>query len=186
MPRDFKLQKQAILAGAIVLVFADVVLAAYSLRLSSAPRSPLQELNLQLKQLEILKADIKRAQDIREKMPTIKKDCDRFENSLFPAATGYSSITSELGDIAKKAGLQIETLGLKQKEIPEHGVTEIALDATVTGDYKNVVLFLNGVQRSPNLYVVDGLGLGSENTNQGPTGAVKVALHMKTYFRTAS
>lgn len=186
MPRDFKLRKQVILGSAIALVFADVVLAGYSWQLASAPRSPLQEMNLRLKQHDILKADIKRAQDIREKMPTIKKDCDRFEHSLFPAATGYSAVTSELGDIAKKSGLQIETLGLKQKEIPDRGVTEISMDASVTGDYKNVVLFLNGVQRSPNLYVVDSLGLGSENTNQAPSGAVKVALHLKTYFRTAT
>jgi len=32
-----------------------------------------------------LKADIKRAQDIRENIPAIQKDCDLFEQSLFPA-----------------------------------------------------------------------------------------------------
>ncbi len=186
MARDFTLQKRAILGGTALLVLADVVLGAYSLQLSSAPRTPQQELNQQMKQHEILKADIKRAQDIREKIPAIKKQCDQFEHSLFPSGSGYSAVTSELGEIAKKSGLQIESLGLKQKDIPDHGVTEITMEASVTGDYKNVALFLNGVQRSPNTYEVDGLNLTSESSTQGPTGTVKVALHMKTYFRTAS
>jgi hypothetical protein len=65
-------------------------------------------------------------------------------------------------------------------------MTQVLVDATVVGDYKNVIQFLNGVQRSPNLYEVDALVLATENVNQAPSGAIKVALHLKTYFRTAS
>ena len=60
------------------------------------------------------------------------------------------------------------------------------IDATVDGDYKSVIQFLNALQRSTNLYEVDSLNLATESANRGPANVIKVALHLKTYFRTAS
>jgi hypothetical protein len=65
-------------------------------------------------------------------------------------------------------------------------MTEVSIDATVNGDYKSVIGFLNGLQRSANLFEVDALTLASENSPQAPPNAIKVALHLKTYFRTAA
>jgi hypothetical protein len=65
-------------------------------------------------------------------------------------------------------------------------MTEVVMDATISGDYKSVIQFLNGVQRSNSLYEIDALTLASENANQGPAGAIKVAVHLKTYFRTTA
>jgi len=42
--------------------------------------------------------------------------------------------------------------------------------------------FLNGLQRSANLYQVDSLTLASENANQA-SNVIKVVLHLRTYFR---
>ena len=65
-------------------------------------------------------------------------------------------------------------------------MTEVVIDATVTGEYRNVVGFLNGLQRSSNLYQVDSLTLASENANQASANGIKVALHLRTYFRTGT
>ncbi len=186
MRRDFTLRKRMILAGVTLLVLADVALAAYAWQLSSAPRAPQQQLAVEIKQHDLLKADIKRAQDIRDNIPAIQKDCDHFEQSLFPASSGYSAVRSELGAIARKSGIQLEDLTFKETKIANRGMTEVAIDATVGGDYKSVIGFLNGLQRSANLYEVDGLTLASENANQASANAIKVALHLKTYFRTAA
>jgi hypothetical protein len=40
------------------------------------------------------------------------------------------------------------------------------------------------LQRSPNLYAVDNLTLASDTSHQASTNVIKVALHLKTYFRT--
>jgi len=185
MRRDFTLRKRTILGGVILLVLADVALATYSWQLSSAPRAPQQQLAMETKQ-HILKADIKRAQDIRENIPAIQKDCDHFEQSLFPAGSGYSSVRSELGATAKKNGIQLEDLSFRETKIASRGMTEVAIDATVSGDYASVIGFLNGLQRSSNLYEVDSLTLASENANQASANVIKVALHVKTYFRTGT
>jgi type IV pilus assembly protein PilO len=185
MRRDFTLQKRAILGGLAILLLADVVLAAYSLKMTSAPRTPQQELAAQTRQLELLKADIKRAQDIRQKIPAIQKDCEQFEQSFIPGSTGYSAVTAELGSIANKAGIQIEGRNFHQREIAGRGLNEVTLEVTISGEYASVVRFLNGLQRSQNVYAVDSLALASGDQGQGVAGALRVSLHMKTYFRTA-
>ena len=186
MRREFTFRKQAIITGVVLLILADVALAAYCWRLASAPKSPREQLSLEVKQHDLLKADIKRAQDIRDKIPAIQKNFDQFENSLFPASSGYSAVTSELDGLAKKAGIQIEDRSFRPTEILSRGMTQVTLDVTIAGDYKSVIQFLNGVQRSPNLYEVDALTLANENANQSPSGAIKVTVHLKTYFRTAA
>jgi Tfp pilus assembly protein PilO len=182
MRRDFKLQKRVIFGGVILLVAADVGLATYSWKLSSVTHTPKEEFAAQSKKLEILRADINRAQGIKAYMPHIQTDCDTFEQERFyPATAGYSSVAGDLRGISKKAALQIDDLGFKQKEIANRGVTEIAIDATVTGEYKNIVEFLNGLQRSQNIYEIDSLSLAGEV--QASSSMLRIALHMRTYFR---
>ena len=186
MRRDFKVRKRTILGGLALLVVADVALAVYSLELSSSPRTPEKAFKQQELQLKVREADIKNAQQIRTDTPKTQQDCDKFEASLFPASSGYSSITAELDAIAKKAGIRLEDVTFKQDVIANRGVTEVGIDVTVTGDYKSVIAFLNGVQRSANVYQVDSLALAGENSSLAPANAIKVALHLKTYLRTAA
>jgi hypothetical protein len=112
-------------------------------------------------------------------------DCDKFEKSLFPASTGYSTVTEELGGIARKAGLQISGVNFHHKEIPNRELSEVELEATISGNYAGVVRFLNGLQRSANVYIVDSLALASENQPQGVSSAIRVTLRMRTFFRAA-
>ncbi len=116
MRRDFKFEKRAILLDLVLLVVADIALAVYGWNLAAAPR-PQQELAVLTRNRDLLRADIKRAQEIRKKMPAIQKDCDQFEESLFPESTGYSSVSAELGAIAGKAGLAGREQTFRQDEV---------------------------------------------------------------------
>jgi len=186
MQRDFTLRKRVILTAVTILVLADIALASYAWDLSNAAHAPQQQIAVENRQHEVLKADIKRAQDIRNNIPAIQKDCDRFEQSLFPASSGYSAVRSELGATAKKNGIRLDDLGFKETRIPDRGMTEVIVDVTVNGDYKSVIAFLNGLQRSASLYAVDDLTLGSDTANQASSNSIKVALHLRTYLRTAA
>ncbi len=186
MRRDFTRRKRIIVGSVTLLVLADVALAAYSWQLSSAPHAPQQHRGQEITQQDLLRADIRRAQAIRDSIPAIQKDCDRFEQSLFPASSGDSSVRSELGAIARKTGSRLADLSFKPTDIASRGMTEVAIDATIDGDYKSVIGFLNGLQRSNSLYAVDSLTLASDSTNQSSGNVIKVALHLKTYFRTAA
>jgi Tfp pilus assembly protein PilO len=186
MAQDFKIQKRAILAVVGLLVAADIGLAIYSWELASAPQTPQEEFDAQNAKLKVLRGDIKSAQDIKDHMPATRKDCDKFEQSLPSETTGSSALASDLDEVAKQAGLQIVNLTSKQKEIPNRSMAEVTVDATVSGDYGSVVRFVNGLQRSQRFYIVDGLALGSDTQNQGGNGPIRVALHIRTYFREAA
>jgi Tfp pilus assembly protein PilO len=185
MQSDFTFRRQAIIAGVALLVLADVALGFYSWHLSSSTHTPQQQFDQQELHRKMLQADVDRAQKIRNDMPNIKKDCDEFERSLPPASSGYSSVTSDLGGIARKSGSRLEDLAFRPTKIENRGTTEVLIDATVSGDYRSIMQFLNGVQRSAN-YEVDTLSLATENANQGNAGGLKISLHLKTYFRTAA
>ncbi|MFI5056965.1 MAG: GspMb/PilO family protein [Candidatus Acidiferrales bacterium] len=185
MRRDFTLQKRVVIGSLAALVLADCGLAAFSWRQASAPHMPQQELERQTVQLKLLQGDIDRAKAIQQSMPATQMDCDKFEKSLFPAITGYSAVTEELGGIAGKAGVQISGVNFHHKELPTRGLSEVELEATINGDYPSVVRFLNGLQRSENVYTVDSLALASENQSQGVAGAIRVTLHVRTFFRAA-
>jgi len=184
MRNDFKLEKRAILLLVTLLIAADVALGVYSWNLASA-QSAKQELTLMTVNRDLLKKDIQRALEIRGHIPAIQKDCDAFEHSLFPESTGYSEVSAELGELASKSGLRLDSRNIKSKPVKGHDLTELAIDAQVIGDYRGVVRFLNGLQRSKNFYAVEGLSARSSNQAQGVRGALQVTVHIKTYFRAA-
>lgn len=186
MHRDFTIQKRIILVVLGLLVAADLGLAIYSWRLASSPHRPQKELDVLKMKMMVLKGDIDSAQDIKDHMPATRKDCEKFEQSLLPASTGYSTIIAELDEIAKKSGGLQMTLTNKEKELSNRGMTELTLDATVSGDYGSIVRFVNGLQRSERLYIVDGLALASDTQNQNGNGPIRVGLHIRTYFREAA
>jgi Tfp pilus assembly protein PilO len=183
MQRDFTTRRRVILGFVTILVLADVGLAVYSGDLATSPRSTQKDSDRLVLQLKISQAEIARAQKIKNDMPNIQKDCEKFEKSLLAASSGSSSLSFELNNVAKKSGVRLEDLNFKPTAVPERAMTEVAIDSTITGDYKSVIQFLNGLQRSNNNYIVEALTLANDNSNQGPANVIKVGLHLKTYLR---
>jgi type IV pilus assembly protein PilO len=184
MKIGFSSERIMVVSGLAILIIVDALLALYSLE-SSTP-FPQNELAAQKVQVKLLKADINRALAIQEGMPQTKADCQRFENALPFSSAGYSTITTELSETAKHSGLEVASLGFRPKDLPGRNMLEIELEATVSGDYKGVVRFLNGLQRSKNHYIIDSLALASAPTGQTATGALRVVLHLRSYFRNAA
>lgn len=183
MPGDFTTRRRVILGGVICLLAADLALAGYSWQLASEPQTTPEQFAKLERQLKERQAPIARAEKIREDMPNTQRDCEKFEAMLLPASSGYSSISSELGEIARKSGVSLQGTSFKPTAIPDRGLTEVAMESTIQGDYKNVILFLNGLQRSANIYEVESLRLAPQKENKGPANVIKVGLNLKTYFR---
>ena len=184
MDRSLVVKRRMILVGLAILLAGDLALAFYSWHAATALRRPMASLVADSAKLKLLGADVDRADRIRHNLPATVAECDRFEGSLLPASSGNSSVTAELDDLAKKSGLQIQNVSFRHKDLPGRNLTEVELEASVTGDYSSIVKFMNGLQRSHNSYAVESLGLQAEGQNS-PNG-LRVGLHMKTYFRTAA
>lgn len=185
MRRDFKTKQRLIVLLLVLLVSAGVALGVYSWNLASA-QSAQQELALLIRNRELLKKDIQRARDIQRHIPAIQKDCDAFEQSLFPESTGYSTVSAELGELAAKAGLRLQSRTLNPTVVKGHDLIQVNIDTQVVGDYRGVVRFLNELQQARNFYAVEGLTArpGNQNANQA-RGLLAVGMHIKTYFRVA-
>lgn len=184
MRENFIIKKRVIILLLALLIAADVALGAYTWNLASAPAAQ-QELSLMMRNRDLLKKDIQRAREIRSHIPSIQKDCDAFEHSLFPESTGYSTVSAELGSLAAQSGLRLDSRAFKPKSVKGHDLTELTIDAQVSGDYRGVVRFLNSLQRSNNFYAVEGLTARSASRLQGSKGGLQVTVHIKTYFRAA-
>ncbi len=184
MDRGFTTKRSLILGTLGLLLLGDAALAAYNWRASVIARVPMERLEAESKLLQLLNADIDRAERIRHDLPATVADYDRFDAMFLPASSGNSAVSSELDDIAKKSGVQIQAVGLRHTDLAGRNLTQLDLDLTVNGDYGNVVKFMNGVQRSKNFYIVQSLSLQAEG--QGGVGALHIGLHMRTYFRTNS
>jgi hypothetical protein len=184
---DFKIQKRVILATLALLLLGDLALAYFNSRLSSNRQNPEQVLGTESRQLALLKADVDRAGKIKAKMPDVQKYFDQFETTLPPTGKGYSVLAQELDDIAKDTHILVQDVRFHQKELTGRSLDEIEIEATLDGDYIGIVRFLNHLQRSKNTYIVDSLGLDSDTGTgpgaQVPAGAVKVSLHLRSYFR---
>jgi hypothetical protein len=185
MDRSFAVRRQLILFGLGLLLLADLALAAYSWQTSTALRTPMAQLKEDSRRLDLLNGDIERAERIRHDIPATVADYDRFDASLLPASSGDSAVTAELDELAKKSGLQIETLNLRHKDLVGRNLTQVDLDTAVDGDYANIVRFMNNLQRSHNFYAVEALNLQAQGEGTGP-GTIRIGLKMKTYFRTAA
>ncbi len=185
MDRSFSVKRRLILIGLGLLLAADLGLAGYSWQTSTALRTPMAQLKEDSHKLDLLNSDIERAERIRHDLPATVADYDRFDASLLPASTADSTVTAELDELARKSGLQIESLNLRYKEIPGRNLTQVDLDTAVGGDYTNIVKFMNNLQRSHNFYVVESLNLQAQGQGTG-AGTMRIGLKMKTYFRTAA
>jgi hypothetical protein len=180
MSRDFKFKKRAILGGVSLLILADIGLAGYSWHLSNSPNTSPPELADETRKLKFFRADIAKAEESAASFPKNVQDCDKFEASLPQAASASSTISADLSDISKKAGVQLTDIRFSDKQAEGRDITQREMDATIAGQYESVVRFLNGLQKSPDYYVVDSLDLGAESSS---SNLLRVKVHMRTFFR---
>ena len=183
MARDFRPRRRFILGTLGILILADAGLAAYSWYSARAQTSPKKQLEYEKSQYKFLKGDVERAQQLRDGIPAAQEDWDRFEHSLPAASAGYSSVMGEIGELARKSGLRVDTLGFKPKDVANHPLTEIQIEAAVSGNYASVAHFVNNLQGSSGLFIVDEMNLAAQN-QPAAGGQLRVSLHMRTFFRT--
>ncbi len=180
MKRPVETVKRWVLRIVAGLVLADAALAVVVWHYESAhPETARNYIERLQDDDRRMVADVRRAQAIREQLPDVRRDCDTFlDDTLLPAATGYSAIVADLGKITADAGLPPGGVGFKQKPSDQKGIIEVEVNAFVEGDYSALVKFINGLERSKNLYLIDSMSLNSGRDRGG-----HLNLFMRTYFR---
>jgi len=140
MPREFHIQKARDPSAAWRCLSLPIWLSAPTPGISFGATEQ-QELALMMRNRDLLKKDIQRAREIRGHIPAIRKTVDAFEQSLFPENTAYSGINAELDSLAANPDCTWIAVAFKQAR-KGHDLTELEIDAQVSGDYRGVVRFL--------------------------------------------
>jgi Tfp pilus assembly protein PilO len=164
-----------------MVLIADLALAGVNWRMTSAPRDPDAELHTLRQQRALLAADIARAKKIRAELGDIERDGGAFfQKQIVPAQSGYSGLSENFGNLARAAGVRASNITYRTGAPDKRGVIEIEIGASVSGDYANIVRFINGLEHSDTFYVLDSLVLGA-----GTNGGLGLNLHLRTFFRSA-
>lgn len=91
----------------------------------------------------------------------------------------YSSIDRRIGELGVKSGVRLTRVTYTQGKAGSD-LTEISLDAGITGDYPQIMRFANSLERDQIFFVIRGLTLTGQ---QG--GMVNLRLLVSTWLRPA-
>jgi hypothetical protein len=112
----------------------------------------------------------KRVEDSRSRMET-------FYAKRIPP--NYSSIASRIGELQVKSGVRLSRVQYTQGP-PGSELTEISMDAGISGAYPEIMRFVNSLERNQTFFVIRAMALTGQ---QG--GLVNLRLRVSTWLRPA-
>jgi type IV pilus assembly protein PilO len=158
----------------IVVIFLGVRLgldwAATNGRSEDALLGKQVELKARELQNEPLHGLDKRVEVSREQIET-------FYDKRIPST--YSAFAARIGDLQVKSGVRMSRLQYTQG-LPGADLTEISMDAGISGAYPDIMRFVNSLERNEMFFVIRGMQLTGQ---QG--GLVNLRLRVSTWMRKA-
>lgn len=93
--------------------------------------------------------------------------------------SNYSTISGRIGELEVASGVRITRLQYAQG-MSGPDLTEIVIDSTISGEYAQIMRFINSLERDPNFFLIRGMGLAGQ---QG--GQVNLRIGFSTWMRRA-
>jgi type II secretion system (T2SS) protein M len=112
-----------------------------------------------------------------KKIPLAEGQINDFYHDRLPA--GYAAISTDVDRLASESGVRMSAEKYEEKEAGMEGLDRIEIEADLSGDYLQLVRFINALERNHLFFMVDNLELGSEQN-----GIVKLRIKLETYLRT--
>jgi type IV pilus assembly protein PilO len=155
----------------LVLVLGIRLAMDWSATTASSRRALAGE-QTELKSLETQTAPLrgldKRVADSRDQMQSF------FEKRI---PTSYSSIAGRIGELEVKSGVRLSRVQYSQGDT-NGDLTEISMDAGISGEYPQMMRFINGLERDKTFFVIRAMALTGQ---QG--GMVNLRLRVSTWMR---
>ena len=114
-----------------------------------------------------------------EKLAQATKDADKFYKQRLPFAN--SEVAGELGALAKKQGVKLIRVQYAYAPVlpgTAGELTEARMDASLSGDYRPLVLFVNALERDKMFFVITGVTLTGQQS-----GTVGLRVRLTSYLR---
>jgi hypothetical protein len=166
-------------AGVAALLVVVLYIAAHLLFLSQSLKSHNADaLNQQRTLLTTARLQAKPLRGLDTKITASTQDADAFYQDRLPYA--YSQVLSELGRLTQKSNVRLANVQYAQAPVLSgaNALTELHMDASVSGDYRPIVEFINGLERDKMFFLVNGINLSGQQT-----GMVNLRIRLTTYLR---
>lgn len=114
-----------------------------------------------------------------EKLGEATKDADRFYADRLPRS--YSEVVSELGSLTRKAGVKLTGAQYMPATVLPNSpgqLTELDIDARLSGDYRPLMLFVNSLERDRMFFLIRAVTFNGQQS-----GTVNLRLQLTTYLR---
>lgn len=169
------------LAGALVLAVLVLVLAVKA-ALAVHAAGALNSQSYQQEQIRYveLRARMAHLQGLPQKVNEAHDDAGHFYDTRI--ASNYSTIAEQLGSAAVKNQVRLSNTRYAPSSGIE-GLTEVRIDASLSGDYTPMMHFINDLERDKNhvFFIIDGLTFTGQ---QG--GLVNLRLRLSTFLQAGS
>jgi hypothetical protein len=131
------------------------------------------------KQVELKALDLQTAplRGLDKRVEESRSQIQTFYGKRIPP--NYSSIATRVGELQVKSGVRLSRVNYTQGP-PGSDLTEISMDAGISGAYPEIMRFVNSLERDQNFFVIRGLSLTGQ---QG--GLVSLRLRVSTWLRPA-
>jgi hypothetical protein len=162
----------AIVVGAVIFLGVRFALAWRAIKSDQSAEFIQEEARLQL-----LEMQMRHLNGLPQKVNAADGDAEKFYDKRVSPNT--STILAQLGVIATKSNVKLGRAAYAYNPAAAGGLTELHIDAGLTGQYSDLMHFINGLERDQDhvFLIINGVTL---NGQQG--GLVNLRLRLTTYI----
>jgi len=163
----------------IVLGLLDIVAIALLMSpLIGSEHTRRTQLDQLWKELQVKTRQVEPLKDIDKKIVQAHDQIGDFYKQRLPEKD--SAISEELGKLANESGVKIGGVKYDLKDAEPIGLQPLEISADLSGDYLQLVRFINAVERDQLFFLINSVQLGGEQEGQ-----VKLGIKMETYLKTS-
>lgn len=166
-------------AGVAVLVLLDLYLILHLVFVwQGLSSNNADALDQQRVQLTAARLAAKPLRGLDKKLVASTSDANAFDQTRLPYAT--SQVAAEVGSLAHKEGVRWTRAQYAYTPVlsGKDALTEVSMDASVSGDYRPIVQFINAIERDKLFFVINGINLTGQQSGQ-----VNLRIRLTTYLR---
>jgi Tfp pilus assembly protein PilO len=127
---------------------------------------------IELKALELQTAPLR---GLDQRVDKSRQQMQAFDRKRIPA--NYSLISSRIGDLEVASGVRLSRVQYTQGK-PDSGLTEISMDAGISGDYRSIMRFVNSIERDQTFFIIRAMTLTGQQSGQ-----VNLRMQLSTWLR---
>jgi len=171
-------RKLKIAIGAMVAVDVVAVAVLFSPLVGSPESRRVQIYELKA-ELTKKNREVEPLRGMDKKIVLAKDQINGFYQDRFAAKD--SVLVNELGKLAASDGVRMQQVSYKEEDAESSGIIPMEIAASFSGDYLQLVRFINTLERSKMFFEVDSVELAGEGA-----GSVRLQIVMHSYLRSGA